>query len=314
MIFNRPQFTARVFEAIARARPARLLVVADGPRATHPDDERLCAQARAVIDRVDWDCEVSRCYSDVNLGCKLRIASGLDWVFEQVPEAIIVEDDCLPEPTFFRFCAELLERYRDDPRVQMISGCNVLAPGSGAAYSYYFSRCYHVWGWATWARAWRTYDLQMRRWPALRETDWLRRHLGGETEAAIARAIFDATYAGNVGTWDFQWVLAGWAANAVSAIPSVNLITNIGYGEAATNERDAEHRLANLPAGPMGFPLHHPPGIQVLESADREEWRFVYSDWFEPGGAQAPGAPAPRIQSAVHALRRALAARRRGAA
>jgi hypothetical protein len=313
MIFNRPELTARVFDAIAQARPTRLLVVADGPRATHPDDARLCAQARAVIDRVDWDCEVSTCYSEDNLGCRLRIASGLDWVFAQAPEAIIVEDDCLPDPTFFRFCAELLERYRDDPRLQMVSGCNVLPATSAGPHSYYFSRCYHVWGWATWARAWRTYDLQMRRWPALRESDWLERHLGDRTEASIARAIFDETYAGNVGTWDFQWVLAGWAADGLSVTPSVNLVTNIGYGEAGTHERNAEHQLANLPTEPMRFPLDHPSDVRALESADHEEWRLVYPDWFEPTTAGAPRGGAVRICTAARGLR-AFAARRRGAA
>src|SRR5687767_13684909 len=159
LVFNRPQATARVFEAVARARPPRLLVVADGPRADRPDDGELCHQTRAIIERVDWPCEVMKDYSDTNLGCRKRVSSGLDWVFSNVADAIILEDDCLPEPSFFPFCEELLERYRDDERVAMIRAGNFLEGRRVASTSYYFSRWFHIWGWATWARAWKHNDV-----------------------------------------------------------------------------------------------------------------------------------------------------------
>ena len=122
LIFNRPETTHRVFAEIARARPRRLLIVADGPRSEADADK--CRAARAVIERVDWQCDILTNYSDINLGCKRRISSGLSWVFEQCEEAIVLEDDCLPDPTFFRFCAELLDKYRNDQRIMMISGNN----------------------------------------------------------------------------------------------------------------------------------------------------------------------------------------------
>ena len=108
LIFNRPHTTQRVFAEIAKARPPKLLVVADGPRNDRPGEAELCAQTRAIIDQVDWDCEVLTHYADKNMGCKKRIASGIDWVFTQVEEAIILEDDCLPEASFFQFCEENL--------------------------------------------------------------------------------------------------------------------------------------------------------------------------------------------------------------
>src|SRR5665648_587346 len=159
IIFNRPETTRRVFAEIAKARPTKLLVIADGPRATHPDDAEKCAVVRAIIDGVDWDCEVLKNYSDVNLGCKRRVSSGLDWVFDTVEEAIILEDDCLPHPTFFRFCEEMLAKYRDDKRIAMISGDNFQFGKKRTEYSYYFSRYTHIWGWASWRRAWDNYCL-----------------------------------------------------------------------------------------------------------------------------------------------------------
>jgi hypothetical protein len=146
-------------------------VIADGPGSG--EDLVKCEAARKIINQVSWDCEVLTNYSDVNLGCKKRISSGLDWVFKQCDEAIILEDDTLPHSTFFRFCSELLERYRDDQRVMMICGQNLQFGRKVNPYSYYFSRCPHIWGWATWRRAWNHFDLKMKSWPALRNTSWL---------------------------------------------------------------------------------------------------------------------------------------------
>lgn len=271
-VFNRPALTAQVLAAIAAARPARLLVVGDGPRADQPDDAELVRTTRALVERVDWPCEVLTCYSDHNLGCGRRFATGLDWVFTNAEEAIILEDDCLPDLTFFRYCEELLERYRDDERVHMISGCSVMEPGRFGTYSYYFSRCYHIWGWATWSRAWKHYDYEMRTWPELRGTRWLEQHLRSKHAARISKLLFDEVYSGRLDQWDFQWAFSGWTRNAVSASPAVNLVRNIGFGDTATHLQDPHHPRAGLVAHPMEFPLKHPAVVEVLEEADRAEW------------------------------------------
>jgi hypothetical protein len=135
IIFKRPDTTERVFETIRQAKPPKLLVVADGPRTDQPGEAEKCAATRAIIDRVDWDCEVLKNYSDSNLGCGLRPATGISWVFEQVEEAIVLEDDCVPHPTFFRFCEELLEYYRHDERIMSISGINPYFGRRRAEYS-----------------------------------------------------------------------------------------------------------------------------------------------------------------------------------
>lgn len=147
LVFNRPSVTSRVFAAIRETRPTRLFIIADGPREGRSSDVASCAEVRRIVACIDWPCEVSRNYSDVNLGCKKRVASGLDWVFQQVEEAIILEDDCLPDPTFFRFCQELLGRYRDDEKVMSICGSNPLRTWKADIQGYHFSLNGGIWGW-----------------------------------------------------------------------------------------------------------------------------------------------------------------------
>ena len=252
-------------------RPPKLLVVADGPRANHNEDASNCSLTRAVISGVDWDCEVLTNYSDINLGCKQRVSSGLSWAFEQVEEAIILEDDCLPDPTFFRFCEELLGKYRADESVMMISGDNFQFGRRRTPYSYYFSRFVHIWGWASWRRAWRNYDVGIKSWPALRETEWLTRTLENQSQVDYWREIFDLVYANEIDTWDYQLAFASLLNNGFSAIPEVNLVSNIGFGDSATHTgaNNTVNKLANLPAVGLDFPLKHPSAISRNTAADQ---------------------------------------------
>ncbi|HXG29189.1 MAG TPA: hypothetical protein VNJ47_10145 [Nevskiales bacterium] len=275
LIFNRPRPTARVFAEIAKVRPRKLLVVADGPRPGRSGEDRLCAETRAVIERVDWPCDVQTHYSDINLGCRQRITSGLDWVFSRVDRAIILEDDCLPDPSFFRFCTELLERYRDDERVHMIRGGNFLEGRRPVDTSYYFSRWFHIWGWATWARAWHHNDVSMADWPRLRDSGWLESFLPTPAMCARAREIFDDSYAGRLDTWEYYWVYSSWLRKALAISPATNLVTNIGFGEDATHLRNSRHPHSELPVTPMAFPLRHPEMVCVSKEADLIEWQLL---------------------------------------
>src|SRR3954470_16247098 len=272
-IFNRPELTRRVFERIAQARPRRLLVVADGPREERETEK--CEAARAVVERIDWPCEVERQFARTNLGCRRRVSSGLDWVFDRCERAIILEDDCLPDVSFFRYADELLERYADDNRVGQISGDNFQFGRRGCEHSYYFSGLHHIWGWATWRRVWRQFDANVRAWAALRTTDWLERHLKNPRFAANMRQALDKVWRGDLDTWDVQWVCTLWQANALSILPAVNLVSNIGFGGDATHTRSARNPCANLPTEAMTFPLSHPSDVFRNGEADEASLQLL---------------------------------------
>jgi hypothetical protein len=257
IIFNRPDSTSRVFEAIRQAKPPILLVIADGARSSKLGEAEKCAATRAIIDRVDWDCEVRTNYSDVNLGCGKRVSSGIDWVFQEVEEAIILEDDCLPHPTFFQFCEELLEYYRDDSRIMAISGNNFQRGKKHSDDSYYFSRYNHVWGWASWRRAWKHYDFTMREWPQVRDGNWLNSILDNRDLSKYWTVEFEKVYRGEVDTWDYQWTFACWIQNSLTILPQVNLISNIGFNADATHT-NKDVPWASQSIYPIDSPLTHP--------------------------------------------------------
>lgn len=265
IIFNRPEPTRQVFEAIRRARPSRLLVVADGPRSGRPGEPERCAAARAVIREVDWPCEVQTNFAETNLGCRARVSSGISWVFEMVEEAIILEDDCLPHPDFFPFCAELLERYRDDERVMHIGGANFQGGRRHGEASYYFSRYAHVWGWASWRRAWRHYDVKMARWPG--EASQVLARFEHPSEYRFWRHIWDQSAAGKFDTWDYQWVYACAARDGLAVIPNQNMVTNIGFGPDATHTVSSS-AMSAIPAHSCGWPLRHPAEVSRCLAAD----------------------------------------------
>ncbi|MDX6383422.1 MAG: hypothetical protein QOK48_995 [Blastocatellia bacterium] len=276
LIFNRPDRTARVFAEIARARPEKLLVVADGPRANQPGEQELCLATRSILDKIDWPCELLTDFAETNLGCKQRISSGLDWVFEQVEEAIILEDDCLPDQTFFPFCAELLERYRDDERVGMICGSNFQNGKRRSPDSYFFGLHTTVWGWASWRRVWQKYDVGIRRWPELKDTPWLSELLRNPVAERYWPEVFDDTFNGAYDTWDWQLFFLLWSNNLLVLLSDRNLISNIGFGEGATRTRDNLPSMANLPVTAMDFPLRHPATVSLDREADIYSFRQIY--------------------------------------
>lgn len=275
IIFNRPDTTEKVFNEIAKAKPSKLLVIADGPRVHRDGEAARCAETRKIIERVDWECDVLTNYSDSNLGCKNRVASGIDWVFEQVPEAIILEDDCLPHPDFFRFCDELLELYRDDKRVSMIGGSNLQFGTKRGAASYYFSRFNHIWGWASWRRAWQHYDSDAKLWPEFRDANWLAALFEDRAVQKFWAGAFESVYQKKIDTWDYQWVLAAWTQGMLTILPSVNLISNIGFGAGATHTH-GDSPYASLATGSLAFPLTHPAIVLPHREADEFTARGMF--------------------------------------
>jgi hypothetical protein len=222
IIFNRPVVTSRVAEIVAKAGPSRVFVIADGPRPDQPGEAEKCAATRAVIERIDWPCEVVKKYSNMNLGCGRAPASGIDWVFEQTDRAVILEDDCLPHPSFFRYCDDLLEQYRDDERIMQIAGSDFQCGHKRGNASYFFSRYKICWGWATWHRAWQHMDMGVKLWPTLRDTSWLIDLVGDARAAQHWATKFEGAYRANgaVDYWDYQWLFTTWTRNGLCIMPT----------------------------------------------------------------------------------------------
>jgi len=267
LIYDRPDLTQRVFAEIRKARPERLFVVADGPK--NEADREKCESARAIAVKIDWYCEVLTNFSETNLGCKKRVSSGLDWVFSKVEEVVILEDDCLPDGTFFRFCTELLDRYRNDMRVGHISGTNLGQRAPRGTYSYYFSRYSRIWGWATWRRAWQQYDVGMKLWPEIEASGRHYDMFSSREEAEHFRRFWNAVCREKVDTWDVQWLFCRLVHGSLSVTPNVNLVSNIGFGSGASRTSDRGDPFSGIPVQRMRFPLRHPPFMIYDNTADR---------------------------------------------
>lgn len=237
LVFNRPGVTRTVFERIRSARPATLFVAGDGPRPDVAGDDQLCAEARRLATQVDWDCSLQTRFPEKNLGPGPGVSSAITWFFENVEQGIILEDDCAPSGSFFNFCAQLLDYYREQPLIMHISGHNYQYGRRRGKASYYFSRYTHVGGWATWRRAWRQYDITL---------------------------IPDAE---RQEIWDAAWMFSVRRSAGVAALPNVNLVSNIGFGPDATHTR-SPRRFAFIPEQEMQFPLTHPRQISVDRAAD----------------------------------------------
>lgn len=272
LIFNRPETTERVFAAIRSARPERLYVAADGPREGREGEFERAEHARRIATNVDWPCKVETLFRDGNLGCRKAVSSAIDWFFEKEPEGIILEDDCVPLSSFFPYAEALLCRYRSEPRVMMISGLNTIADQYAPASSYFFTAYPEIWGWATWRRAWVHYDVEMRDWPVLRSAGFPGRlpivHRRFFTRQWIRS--FDATHAGRIDTWDYQWAYSIIKNGGLSIAPRMNLVTNIGFGGDATHTTEqAPNHLSRTITRDLTFPLSHPAGPARDTVADR---------------------------------------------
>ncbi|MEM9808496.1 MAG: glycosyltransferase family 2 protein [Cyanobacteria bacterium P01_D01_bin.56] len=276
IIFNRPEVTQRTFAMLRTAQPRHLFVIADAPRKNRPDEVRKCAETRRIIDEVDWECQVVKNYAEVNLGCARRISSGLDWVFEQCEQAIILEDDCLPEATFFPFCEELLERYKDDVRVMSISGQNSQMGRSRTSYSYYFSRYSHCWGWATWRRAWQHFDFDMALLNEAYANNLLEDILGDSAAVKRWTTILNKVISGEIDSWAYRWSFACWMHSGLSIISDSNLISNIGFGDESTSTKNKRSKLSMNQTALIEFPLRHPPYVVRNSAADNFVQKRVY--------------------------------------
>lgn len=293
-VFRRPDTTRRVFEAIAKAQPTRLLLIADGPRPGRAGEAEACEEVRKIVTRVDWPCEVTTNFADRNLGCGERVISGLNWVFSLVEEAIILEDDCLPDLSFFPFCQELLERYRGDCRIASITGSNLGERYLKTEYSYFFSQLGGIWGWATWKWQWQKFDRTLAEWPRLKRENMLSEVFDHPGAVSYWTRVFDGMHDGTgPDTWDYQWFYTRLTNNSLNIIPRFNLVSNIGFGAEGTHTMEPDPRLTPF-AKSIEFPLQHPGSFLPLRSVDQH----ILELNLEPAGKRIAG----RVRRVVRRL------------
>lgn len=277
LAFNRPDTTAAVIDSLRATRPAHLYFAVDGARPGRPGEQDLVQKVQGAVERIDWPCRTRTLFRGSNLGCKRAVSEAISWFFDEVESGIILEDDCVAHPSYFRFAAELLHRYRDDERIAMVSGNNFQFGRNGTTFSYYYSRYTHIWGWATWRRAWKRFDFGMSGWPERKRDGWLQHLLGDDRHARYWSDIFDETHGDLNTSWAYRWIYSVWLHEGLTILPAVNLVTNIGFGAQATNNLRRGSRYASIPALPMEFPLRHPPAMDRNVAADLYTQKTMFS-------------------------------------
>lgn len=279
LIFNRPDTTRIAFESIRYAKPPRLYIAADGPRLQVLSDKMKCDEARSIVEKIDWACEVHTLFRSTNLGCGRAISSAITWFFNQEKEGVILEDDCLPSKSFFWYCQELLERYRDDTRIMHIGGNNFINGWHGSTdASYYFSTNGHIWGWATWASAWKAYDFKMAKFNSLNQLDHLNDFFLNPLEKYYRIRKFKQVLSSRIDTWDYQWDFARFINSGLAIVPKKNLVSNIGYGSGATHTKESSDPWANVAADEITLPLKHPQYVQRDRYMDKRYFSLFFTD------------------------------------
>lgn len=263
LIFNRPDLTSKAFACIKAYQPQKLFIASDGQRADHPGEERLCKESIEATQCIDWECEVHRLERKENLGCRVAVSSAISWFFKHVEEGIILEDDCLPDSSFFLFCSDMLEYYRKDEKIGIVSGGNFQK--YPCRESYYFTRYPLIWGWATWRRVWQHYDVDLASWNGDPRSlfPYIKRH----SVRRFFKGRFDSVKWKHKDTWDFQLAHLCFSRGLYCINPAKNLVANIGFDDRATHTRIKGDAWVP-PAFTLDFPLRHPSRIEIDEKAD----------------------------------------------
>ena len=277
LIFNRPATAKLTFDAIKKARPGRLYIAADGPRTT--EEAVLCKEARNIVNQVDWECEVKTLFRDENLGCKKAVSSAITWFFGNEEEGIVLEDDCLPSESFFGFCSQMLEYYRNDDRIGHISGSNFQLGNIRGEGTYYFSNLTHVWGWAGWRRVWKDYDVDMKLFPEFKNANKIEQSKSHLPFKELWLNNFENTYWGKVNTWDFQYAFLNLLHGRISIMPNVNMVSNIGFGNNATHTDTGSQDMFSNQKRQEITEIKHPVSIEADIEAD---WFTQKGEFQEP--------------------------------
>lgn len=277
IIFNRYQTSTQVFDTIREYRPEKLYIAADGPREGNVNDIKQCEEAREIISMVDWKCEVFTLCQEKNLGPMVSQMTAINWFFQNESEGIILEDDTVPDATFYLFCNKILDKYRNDSRVSMITGCNYQKDLKRGGSSYYFSKFTNTIGWATWKRSWSKVDVNLKHFPELMSAGVMDDFSTDERVNSTFKDVFMKIYNNpTLRGWDYRFMFSALQSSSLTIVPNVNLVTNIGFGSDATNCHNENSPQAMLKTSKIEFPLKHPPVIARNFFADEFEIKELY--------------------------------------
>ena len=274
IIYNRPAYTKILYDRLSEIKPSNLFIIADGPKSGSGNDKKKCIQARKIFSEIDWDGKIFRNYADSNLGLKNRMSTGIDWVFNMVDEAIILEDDCIPSVEFIDFCEYALERYRNDPEVMVVTGDNFQKGEWRGDGSYYYSRYNHCWGWATWKNCWEKYDRNIKFWPHWKHSKEWKHFFNRFEEHRYWTDIFEKSFNNEIDSWAYPWTASVWFNNGITVTPNVNLVKNIGFGPDATHTKGKNYKNSSTTSvlGEITAPS--------IKELDQEADDFVFLNHF----------------------------------
>ncbi|MDH5719759.1 MAG: glycosyltransferase [Spirochaetia bacterium] len=280
LTFNRLETTKKVFEEIKKAKPPRLYIASDGPRKEKPDeDETVKAVRDYILSNIDWDCDVKTLFRRKNLGCKIAVSTAIDWFFKNEEMGIILEDDCLPNQSFFRFCEELLERYTDDERIMMVCGTNMAETWNSEKQNYHFSIYGSIWGWASWRRAWQHYDVNINLWGNSYAKQAIKNIFNNKKQYNYRKRVFEKVYRKNIDTWDYQWSFARMINSGLTIVPSRNLVSNIGFGENATHTTGENAKKLSISQHDLLWPLKKPEIVVVDKEYDDTCFKIITGNY-----------------------------------
>jgi hypothetical protein len=239
-------------------------------------EKEKCDMVRSISTAVDWDCELKVLFRDENQGCGKAVSGAITWFFEHVEEGIILEDDCLPSSSFFKFSEEMLLRYRNESKVMIISGTNPISSNYLISESYTFTAYAGIWGWATWKRAWNLYNFNIPEWKSMKIQQQFKDYFHFNEDAEILSNGLNDIASGVIDTWDYQWAFYRVINNGIGIVPKFNLISNIGFGINSTHTSDPSHYLANLYTDSLDFPLIHPELILFNSQYSKALSEFMF--------------------------------------
>lgn len=281
LMFNRPLHSEKVFASISKIRPSKLYVAVDGPRINNSQDSEQIKRCLSLLDKINWPCELVTLVRDKNLGCGKAVSQAITWFFEQVEMGIILEDDCLPEESFYYFCEKLLMKYQYEYSVMHIGGSNYQNSKRWGNSSYYFTKICHVWGWATWRRAWAKYDFRMKNFQQFIDEKIIEQIFHSKEDQNYWTEAFRKVNDGTLDTWDYQWVYCIWTNNSLCISPNTNLVENIGFDEFATHTKKKNLQISKNKIGKIDEIIHP---LFILENKGATEYSLkklfrTYKGW-----------------------------------